>query len=264
VAPAPAPALHRRIAADLREKIVSGELGPGDRLPTEPELRERYGGISRNTVRLAVAQLANEGLITTLPGRGGGSFVRDQVALTYYASRAEQADRPAGENDAYVSEVIEQGRQPHQRFSVRIEPTPLEVAERLQVEEGAAAVIRRCMRYVDGHPWSIQDSYYPMDLAEEVRELLSPDDIPQGTTRLLADRGHRQVGYRDELLTRMPTPDEARALELGAGVPVIAYTRTGYTPTRPVRCTVTTFAGDRNRLVYELGDLAALYDGDSS
>jgi GntR family transcriptional regulator len=60
----------------------------------------------------------------------------------------------------------------------------------------------------------------------------------------------------------MPTPEEARTLDLGAGVPVLAYVRTCYTKERPVRLTETIFAGDRNRLVYELGDLDALYEGD--
>jgi GntR family transcriptional regulator len=69
-------------------------------------------------------------------------------------------------------------------------------------------------------------------------------------------------GYRDELTTRMPTPEEARTLDLGAGVPVLTYVRTCYTKERPVRLTETIFAGDRNRLVYELGDLEALYERD--
>ena len=58
----------------------------------------------------------------------------------------------------------------------------------------------------------------------------------------------------------MPTPAEARTLDLGTGVPVLSYVRTAYTKERPVRLTETIFAGDRNRLVYELGDLEALYE----
>jgi GntR family transcriptional regulator len=51
-------------------------------------------------------------------------------------------------------------------------------------------------------------------------------------------------------------------LDLGTGVPVLAYVRTCYTKQRPVRLTETVFAGDRNRLVYELGQLDALYERD--
>ena len=56
--------------------------------------------------------------------------------------------------------------------------------------------------------------------------------------------------------------DETQTLDLAAGVPLLAYVRTCYTKDRPVRLTETIFAGDRNRLVYELGDLDALYERD--
>jgi len=107
----------------------------------------------------------------------------------------------------------------------------------------------------------IQDSSYPMDIAQQAG-LLVPHDLPRGTVRAMAEHGHVEVGYRDEITTRMPTPDEAQTLDLAVGVPVLAYVRTCYTKERPVRLTETIFAGDRNRLVYELGDLDALYERD--
>jgi UTRA domain len=70
-----------------------------------------------------------------------------------------------------------------------------------------------------------------------------------------------EIGHLDEITTRMPTPDEDRTLDLGAGVPVLIYMRTAHTKDRPVRLTKTIFAGDRNRLVYELDQLNALDKG---
>src|SRR5215831_13016903 len=61
--------LYRQIAEDLRQRIESGQLGHGDQLPTELELRERYDA-SRNTVRDAVKWLTTRGLIQTRPGQG--------------------------------------------------------------------------------------------------------------------------------------------------------------------------------------------------
>ncbi len=63
----------------------------------------------------------------------------------------------------------------------------------------------------------------------------------------------------DELTTRMPTPEEVTALQLGTGTPVLVYVRTGYTPRRPVRVTRTVFAGDRNRVIYDVGDVSAAH-----
>ena len=247
------PNLYRRIAAELREQIVRGEFAPGAKLPTEPQLVDRYG-VSRNTVRLAVGQLVNEGLVTHVPGRAGGMVVRDRVTLTYHASRAEQPDGLRSETDAYFTEVRQQGHTPSQHFESRLVALGAEIAERLEVDDGSAAVLRRCVRSVNGQPSSIQDSYYPMDLAEDVRELLSPTDIAQGTTRLLAERGHLQVAFREEISTRMPSPEEASLLDLAGGTPVLECVRTAYTIRRPVRVTISTFAGDGNRIVYTLGD----------
>jgi GntR family transcriptional regulator len=249
-----ADALYRRIAADLRAAIRAGRLTPGSQLPTEQELIDRYG-VSRNTVRLALGALANEGVITSSHGRG--TFVRDVRVLTYYASRAERVDQLAGEADSYVAEVREQGREPSQEFQLRIEPAVAEIAERLDMEEGQPTVVRSLLRLVDGQPWSLQDSYYPMDLAQGT-ELMTPADIARGTTRVLQELGHSQVGYVDELSTRMPSPEEATTLRLGTGTPVLVYARTGWTRKRPVRLTRTVFAGDRNRVVYHVGDLEAL------
>jgi len=245
--------LYRRIASELRDQIRTGQLPPGTQLPTEQELAQRHG-VSRNTVRLALGMLTNEGMISSTAGRG--TFVRDRAALTYHASRSEMTY--TGEGDAYVTEVRQQGREPSQAFRLHIVPAPVDVAERLQIEEGSSTIVRSLTRFVDGQPWSLQDSYYPMDLGQAMPELMSPSDVPRGTTALLAEHGHAQIGYLDELTTRMPTPEEASTLDMGVGTPVLDYVRTGYTRARPVRVTRTVFAGDRNRILYELGDLSSL------
>ncbi|MEV4481732.1 GntR family transcriptional regulator [Micromonospora coxensis] len=247
---------YRQIADELRERIVSGALRVGDRLPTEPQLQEQYG-VSRNTVRDATALLVHEGLIESVPGRSGGMLVREKVTLTFHAHRAEMPG-PTAETDAWRSEVEQQGYEATQEFRLTIEVLPTELAERLKVEPESAAVMRRCVRFVNGQPSSVQDTYYPMDLAEKVPELLSPRDIPQGTTRLLAERGYAQVAYYDEYVSRMPTLEEATLLRLQPGTPVLLYIRTGYTADRPVRVSVTPFAGDRNRIVSTHGDASVI------
>ncbi|MEW2445679.1 GntR family transcriptional regulator [Micromonospora marina] len=248
---------YRKIADDLRHQIVSGALRVGDRLPTEPQLQEQYGA-SRNTVRDATAVLVNEGLVERVPGRSGGMVVREKVTLTFHAHRAEMPAGPTGETDAWRSEVERQGYEASQEFQLTIEVLPSDMAERLHVEPESAAVLRRCVRFINGQPSSVQDTYYPMDLANEVRELLSPKDIPQGTTRLLAERGYVQTGYYDEYVSRMPSPEEAALLGLQRGTPVLLHIRTGYTEQRPVRVSINAFAGDRNRIVATHGDAAII------
>lgn len=58
------------VAGAIRRRILGGELGPGDVLPTESELVSRFG-VSRETIRVALRLLEAEGLTTTSQGRGG-------------------------------------------------------------------------------------------------------------------------------------------------------------------------------------------------
>ncbi|MFJ9557890.1 GntR family transcriptional regulator [Nocardiopsis sp. NPDC101807] len=66
---APPPSRHRRIAADLRERIACGDLAPGDALPGEAALVRRYG-VSRRTARQALSELEGAGLVIAVHGKG--------------------------------------------------------------------------------------------------------------------------------------------------------------------------------------------------
>lgn len=252
--------LYQRIASDLRDQIRTGTLKAGDRLPTEVELREQYD-VSRNTVRLALGVLQNEGMISSVQGKG--TVVREQMMLTYHAAWSESRDRMASDQtDAFYAEMRDQGRKGEYRdFEMRITSATPDLAARLQVDEGDSLVSRAISRYVDGQPFSLQDSFYPMDISQECG-LLTPHDVPGGVIRAMAAKGHKEIGYVDELTTRMPRPDEARKLGLNTGTPVLVYVRTTYSDKRPLRLTVTIFAGDRNRVVYEIGELTA-YTGEN-
>jgi GntR family transcriptional repressor for pyruvate dehydrogenase complex len=65
---------YQALADSIRDRILSGELEPGQRLPIEPELSTEYG-VSRSTVREALRVLASQNLVSTSRGVLGGSFV---------------------------------------------------------------------------------------------------------------------------------------------------------------------------------------------
>ncbi|MEV5449874.1 GntR family transcriptional regulator [Streptomyces sp. NPDC052535] len=250
---------YQQVADALRREIDNGIYTPGDRLPSEAELASRFDA-SRNTVRSGLSLLVSQGLVTS--SQGLGYEVRKHEVFELNASRFENLTFPQN-GDAYSTDVTNAGRRPHQTFRVEMTPTPEYIAERLKVEVGSRSVLRFCHRFVDDVPWSTQATHYPDWLIQEAPRLAEPGDIDEGTTRYLAGRGIEQVGYADEISTRMPTPEEARLLEIGPGVPVLLWTRTGYTAERPARCTVTTFRGDLNRMNYEIGDLAARNENDA-
>lgn len=75
--------LHLIISEKLRQQITSGEFRPGEQLPSEHQLISQFG-VSRITVRRAIANLANQGLVVAQ--RGKGVFVKEQRKVTYSLS----------------------------------------------------------------------------------------------------------------------------------------------------------------------------------
>jgi len=71
--------LADQVAAKLQQLISSGEYKKGDKIPTEPELMERFG-VGRSTVRESVRILANAGLVSVQQGKG--TFVEDASVVT--------------------------------------------------------------------------------------------------------------------------------------------------------------------------------------
>jgi GntR family transcriptional regulator len=242
--------LYRQLADLLRRDIYSGKLRPGDQLPTERALKELHGS-SRNTVRLALGELANEGLIVA--SRGRGHFVRDSRPLLFHATRSESSERRASvATDAWVSDVIDQGRVPRQNIEVAIVAPPDAIATLLGVDEDVTVAVRRRVRYVDEVPNSLSASYFPLDIVRG-SEIVNPQDITRGASKVLDELGYAQVRYLDRITARMPTPDEARTLGIGVGIPVQEHIRTGYdADDRAVRVAVTTLPGDRHVIQYEL------------
>mgnify|MGYP006279701017 CR=1 FL=1 len=77
---------YMRVAASIRSRISEGALSPGDALPTEDELAEQHG-VSRMTVRRAVEDLIEEGLVLRQQGRGTFVCERDNRETILYVGR---------------------------------------------------------------------------------------------------------------------------------------------------------------------------------
>jgi hypothetical protein len=102
--------LYRRIAQDLRRRIRSGDLPPGRRLLTEPELTKLYSA-SRNTVRDAIKWLTANGLVETRPGQG--TFVAKRITpFVTTLSPDPETGLGGGEGEAAFVEIRERGREP--------------------------------------------------------------------------------------------------------------------------------------------------------
>jgi GntR family transcriptional regulator len=139
-----------QVEKSLRARIASGEWMPGQQIPIEDQLCATYG-VSRITVRQAVANLVNQGLIVV--ERGRGRFVRDssvvarERSVTSFTTELEEMGLKAG------SVVLER--------SVTTADEAL-VTEPLQLEPGAPVVRWKRLRTGDGEPMGLQTSVLPL------------------------------------------------------------------------------------------------------
>lgn len=244
----------QQIADYLREQVATGQLKPGDKLPSTNALCEEWGVVD-GTVRKAIGLLRNEGILTSQQGRG--VFVRNQEVLPHIASNALRPGRP--DRDIFVENAERHGRRPHKHFQCRTETAPDDIAQRLGVARGSEVVLRIVRQWVDDEPWSIQTGYYPLDLAQQLG-LDVDHDIKPGTRRVLADAGHADAGRLDEWIVRAPTPDEAEELQMvsGSGVKLLVKTSTVASSSRVTRVIRELLPDDRNIVIYEQGDDDAL------
>jgi len=254
-----AEAMYRQIADDLRAKIESGEIAQGSQLPTEIELMDQYNA-SRNTVRDAIKLLITRGLVETRPGQG--TFVVEKIA-PFVSTLTGHPEAGGGEESVYLAEVQAGGRTP--RLSeprVEIQLASDVLADALRVPKGTQLVSRHQQRYIDGTPWSLQTTFYPMSLVLEhgATRLIEATDIPGGAVAYLADKcGIKQIGYRDSIAVRAPAETEATFFRLPADgrVPVFVIFRTGFDQDGGrFRLTDTVYPTDRNRFRINVGEVA--------
>jgi GntR family transcriptional regulator len=253
-------AKYQQIADTLRDQIRNGALAPDDRLPSEPDLVKQFDA-SRNTVRLALALLTNQGLVVTRQGLG--TFVQ-APAKPYTALLSRVRSQPSAGHASTAHPIV--GPDPTATpetvaASVETVPASASVAEKLRIKRGESVIVRRNRQRLEDVPWLMLNSYFPMDIASGT-VLAQAGQIPQGSFAKLAELGYEQSGFVDEISARMPNTREFDFFQLTTGTPVIVVNRTSYTADRPIRLTRYIYRGDRVRLAHVQGTIPVQFRAD--
>ena len=231
---------HSQIERWFLDVIARGELAAGDRLPREQDLATVFG-VSRMTLRQALAGLELRGVIERVPGRSGGTFVVEpkiECDLTGLAGFTEQLRRADLNAEARV-------------LSAATVPATRGVAAALSCDPQALVheVVR--VRSADGTPLALERSYFP---AAHFADLLE-QDLTGSLYALLGTRYGAEPRTATEYLEPViPSADEAAALELGPGHPAMLIDRTAFTCTGlPVEYARDLFRSDRVRISVRSG-----------
>lgn len=204
---------HRRIYEHLLYQIQHGGLNPGDTVPTERELQERFG-VSRVPVRQALARLEAEGLIRRTPGRGTevlhprvGPMVRLSGFAHFYNRMADQ-----------ISSRI---------LAVETVPAEAEVADHLGLPPGAPVLQVQRLRLVQGSPTAYMVNHFvPTEMRSRFLDAHGPADPLHEFILPMLPRA--EVDVQEDLQAVLADPAVAAMLLLPAGAPVLAVTRRGW------------------------------------
>lgn len=201
--------MYTQIAEDLRAQIAAGTLRPGDDVPTEAELAERWH-TSRGPIRNALAALRGEGLIETTRGRPARVVSRK-------ASQAVDVSVPF---TRWARELgVTPGAQT-QELSLR-RAGDMAAALGVDVDDTIVSVVR--LRLLDGRPTMLERLSYT-----EIpgRRLFDVDLDQVSITEHLASVGHPIVALQHVIDAVAADEQDAALLRVPRGTPILRLTRT--------------------------------------
>ena len=227
----PRDVLWTAIADTLRRDIGEGAYRPGDRLPTEAELSARFG-VNRHTVRRALADLAEGGLLQSR--RGSGVFVT-----------ARPTDYRLGRRVRFHQNILGSGQIPSRQFTRQETcPAATDEAEALALDQGAPVHLVEGVSLADGLPVAAFRSAFP---AGRFPGLLAALEWEASVTAALRACGLIDYTRRETRLTaKLADPVLALALRVQPGAPVLRSVAVNVDAAGvPVEYGTTWFAGDR-------------------
>lgn len=202
--------LYFQVARELERAISTGQLGPGSKLPNEISLADRLG-LSRPTMRRAIQELVDKGLLVRKRGVGTqvvhGEVTRPVELTSLYddLSRLNQSPRTT----VLTLEAIAADDR---------------IATRLDIAQGDRVTHMRRLRFANEEPLAIMENYLPADLGS-----MSASDLEQrGLYQLMRSRGVNIRVAKQRIGARAGTTEECRLLTERRGGPLLTMDRATY------------------------------------
>ena len=197
-----------RVARSLEDEIRSGDLSPGQKLPVEPELAERFG-VGRHTLRRAIADLADRGLLSVR--QGSGMYVKDDAIHYVLGHKTRFTEIVSHQNRSPNGSVVSAGE---------VEAND-HISLHLNVAVGTPCVLLETMQRVDGEAMSVVSHFFPATrfrgIVEAYRET--------GSISLALERfdAADYVRLSTTITAAMPNVRDARLLDLPRNMPIILH-----------------------------------------
>jgi GntR family transcriptional regulator len=207
--------LHRQLFLVLHDEIARGAIPAGDPLPTEHELCDQFG-VSRITVRRALADLADQGYITRR--QGVGSFVREHDATGRHAGSRSYS---------YMDEL----RQIHFEsnpdvLEFDLTAAPQNISDQVGLAGEVLHILRVRRERRTGEPLLVTEAWLPASLAQ----MITAEKLVHAPMyRLLAEAGVTLERVQHEFIAEIAGPRTAQLLDIAIGAAVQRVNRLAFT-----------------------------------
>jgi DNA-binding GntR family transcriptional regulator len=227
-----ATALYAQISGLIADEVSGGVLQRGDRLPSERELCQRFG-VSRVTLRRALADLVRQGVLES--SRGRGWFVTTGVH-----------GEPPNVLQSFTHTAATRGLSATARvLEATVRPATLEEAEQLGIAPGAALFHLRRVRLLGGLPIAFDHSRVPLELAPALPDADFAVDSLYAVLEA-ADVAPARADY--QVQAAAADASAARLLDTRPGDPVLVTEQVTYDAAdRPIELGAMTYRADRYR-----------------
>jgi GntR family transcriptional regulator, transcriptional regulator of bglA len=201
---------YKEIADCLEKEIRDGKFDETKKLPTEEELIKKFE-VSRNTIRKAINQLVNLGLIYQV--QGSGMFLREKSVTDYINLGSLR-----GLTKDLTSKIIET-----KILSLHVLEADEVLAKQLRCEEGTKLYYIKRLRMVDKEPFSIEISYFKKDIVPYLNEDIASSSI---YSYLIEDL-KLNIGFADKVINCEKIDEaSARVLHINALDPALIIENT--------------------------------------
>lgn len=230
--------LYHQLKAFIEGQIETGVWNPGDRVPSESDLGMQFH-VSRTTVRQALGDLVNQGLLSRAQGKG-----------TFVAPPRIQ--QPLTRLTGFTQDMAQRLKRPSSRvLKLDSLPASAQVAAALQIAAGDLVVALDRLRLADGAPMAVEIGRICFPGCEE---LLQEDLSNHSLYQILGEKWNIHPSRARQRMEATACPAETAALlEIRKGSPVLHIYRTTFDQHgRPFEQVESFYRGDRYVFQVEL------------
>lgn len=221
----------KSIAIALTDDIAQGRYDTGAKLPPEAQLSARFG-VNRHTVRRALAEMAEQGLVHAR--RGAGVFVA-----------AKPADYPIGKRVRFHQNLAREGRSPaKQVLMLETRAAGVREAEALGLAPGDPVHVYDGLSLADGQPVALAQAIFPAKRLPDLCDALREEASITAALKVCGVADYTRLETR--ITAKLATATQALHLRISEGAPILRTTSISVdTDGTPVEFGRTWFAGDR-------------------